>query len=70
MKILMNGQERDVAQGIFLQELIGQLEQELSLSSGQFVVAVDESLVAAQNYAQHQLKANSRIEILSAMVGG
>jgi len=66
MKIWVNGEERDVADGQSVTELLE------SLGNGQRRIAVEINLeiVPRSAYLSHSLQAGDRVEIVQAIGGG
>jgi len=66
MKIWVNGEERDIADGLSVTELVEML------GHGQRRIAVEINLeiVPRSSYSSHTLQADDRIEIVQAIGGG
>jgi len=64
--IVLNGEPRDVAAGLHVQELIA----ELALSKQALAVAINREVVPRQQWAQRQLQAQDRVDIVRAIGGG
>ena len=66
MKIVVNGEERDVAEGITLAELLA------TLGAGPtgIAVACNDRVVRRSVYEQHRINQDDRVEIIKAVAGG
>jgi sulfur carrier protein len=66
VQITVNGQPREVADGL----TIAQLLDELALATKYFAVEVNLQLVPRQQHAQHRLVEGDRLEIVTLVGGG
>ena len=66
MEIFVNGQLRQVAQGM----TVAQLVEQLDLKSKYVAVEVNLQLVPRQKHAEHDLAHGDRLEIVSLVGGG
>jgi thiamine biosynthesis protein ThiS len=66
MHILVNGEQRDVADDATLAELIATLD----LADRRFAVEINETLIPRSAHAGHALRADDRVEIVQAIGGG
>lgn len=66
MRILLNGEQRQVASDCTLADLLTTLE----LRDKRFAVEINEELVPRSEHAAHALKADDRVEIVQAIGGG
>ena len=66
MTITVNGEARDVGDGVTVAELVAQFE----LTPERVAVEVNERLVRRASYAQTRLAAGDRIEIVTLVGGG
>ena len=66
MKIICNGKEQDVAQGITLAELIRNLE----LNPDTVVAECDGTIVRREEYDAYVLPENGRLELIRFVGGG
>lgn len=66
MHILLNGEERELADGLTVASLIGQL----GFAGRRIAVEVNENIVPRSAHAQTILQAGDRVEIVHAIGGG
>ena len=66
MQIVVNDQPRDVAPGITVEQLLG----ELQLVSQHVAVEINLDLVPRARHAEHRLEEGDRLEIVSLVGGG
>ncbi len=66
MRISVNGQSREVAQGISLASLLTELE----LTARQVAVEVNMDLVPRTRHAEHTLKEGDQLEVVTLVGGG
>jgi sulfur carrier protein len=66
MEIYLNGEPRQVADGINAAQLI----EELALAGRRVAVEVNHEIVPRSDYAQHRLRPGDRIEVVRAIGGG
>lgn len=66
MKIVVNGEERDVVDGILLSVLI----EELGISCARAAVERNREIVPPERYGETELQQGDRLEIVSFVGGG
>lgn len=66
MHILLNGEERELADGLTVASLI----EQLGFAGRRIAVEVNENIVPRSAYAQTILQAGDRVEIVHAIGGG
>jgi len=66
MIIELNGEQRDVAEGQHLQELMAALE----LQNQALAVAINREIVPRQAWPQRVLRSQDRVDIVRAIGGG
>lgn len=66
MEIYLNGEPRQVADGINAAQLI----EDLALAGRRVAVEVNREIVPRSDYAQHRLRPGDRIEVVRAIGGG
>ena len=66
MRILLNGEQRDIPDHLKMADLIELLE----LADQRVAVEVNEALVPRSSFEQHQLNPNDQVEIIHAVGGG
>jgi sulfur carrier protein len=66
MQILVNGEPTDIPDAMRLSELISQL----GLGERRLAVEVNRELVPRSRFAEHELKAGDRVEVIHAVGGG
>lgn len=66
MRVYINSEEQQVADGVNMAALIEQLE----LGDQRIAVEVNETLVPRSTFDHHQLQPDDRIEIVRAIGGG
>jgi sulfur carrier protein len=66
MKIQINGEAKDVADGA----TVSQLLEELQIRPGRVVVELNRDIVPRDNFAATQLKAGDSLEIVHFVGGG
>ena len=66
MKIEVNGEAREVRDGLSLAELIATL----ALEGSRYAVEVNEELIPRSEHADCVLKENDRVEVVQAIGGG
>lgn len=64
--IWLNGEKKEIAENIILNEFI----QMLAYPSGTYAVAVNETFVPRSEYIKKTLQAGDRVEIVMPMQGG
>ncbi len=68
MKIILNGNEKDVNDGANLLDLLSQ--SKISNDKQGVAVAINEDVISREEWKQIKLKQNDRIEIIQAVQGG
>lgn len=68
MKIILNGNEKDVNNGTNLLDLLSQ--SKISNDKQGVAVAINEDVISREEWKQIKLKQNDRIEIIQAVQGG
>lgn len=66
MEITVNGEPREVPDGVTAAELIAQLE----LTGRRVAMEVNREIVPRGRYAEHRLRPGDRVEIVHAIGGG
>ncbi|WP_457639148.1 sulfur carrier protein ThiS [Persephonella sp.] len=66
MKIILNGEEREVKEGITISQLI----QELGIKAPNYAVAVGMEVIPKSEYSTYSLKEGDRVEIVTFVGGG
>jgi len=66
MKIIVNGEERDVMDGVLLSNLI----EELGISCARVAVERNRSIVPPELFGKTELEEGDRLEIISFVGGG
>lgn len=66
MHIILNGDEKEVSEGLTAAGLIN----ELGLKDQRIAFEVNEELVARSSLARHVLRVGDRVEIIQAIGGG
>jgi sulfur carrier protein len=66
LRLLVNGEPRDVPAGCTVEQLV----ESLGLNRGRIAVAVNRDVVPRSRFGAHPLAAGDRIEILEAVGGG
>ena len=66
MHIQLNGQDREVADGATLAQLLATL----ALPNRRYAVEVNETLIPRSEHATHPLRADDRVEVVQAIGGG
>ena len=66
MKIILNGEEKEVADDLDLAGLIADLQ----LAGSRYAVEVNETLVPRSEHAGHRLQPGDRVEVVQAIGGG
>ncbi len=66
MQILVNGEPTNVSDAMRMSELIKQL----GLGERRLAVEVNQELVPRSHFAEHELRAGDRVEIIHAVGGG
>jgi sulfur carrier protein len=68
VKIILNGNEKDVNDGANLLDLL--LQSKISNDKQGVAVAINEDVISRKEWKQIKLKQNDRIEIIQAVQGG
>ncbi|MBK3332813.1 sulfur carrier protein ThiS [Persephonella atlantica] len=66
MKIVLNGEEKEVKENITIQELI----KELGIKAPNYAVAVGMEVIPKSEYQTYRLKEGDRVEIVTFVGGG
>ncbi len=66
MQIIVNGTQREVAEGTSTKQLL----EDLELQEARVAVEVNREIVPRGALAQHRLQAGDRVEIVRAIGGG
>ncbi len=66
MQIIVNGTQREVAEGTSTKQLL----EDLELQEARVAVEVNREIVPRSALAQHRLQAGDRVEIVRAIGGG
>ena len=66
MQITLNGEPREVADGLKMSELV----EELALAGQRFAVEVNAELVPRSRFGEHRLSPNDKVEVIQAVGGG
>lgn len=66
MKALVNGEQRELTEGMTVTRLL----EELKLERNGIAVAVNEELVRGATFGEHRLREGDVVEIISAVAGG
>ena len=66
LRLLVNGEPREVPAGCTIEQLV----RALGLKRGRIAVAVNRDVVPRSRFGAHSLAAGDRIEILEAVGGG
>jgi len=66
MKIRVNGEEREIADGLNVTRLL----EELQISPGRVVVELNRNIVSRETHASTQLKEGDTLEIVHFVGGG
>jgi len=66
MKVRVNGEEREIADGLNLARLL----EELQIRPGRVVVELNRSIVSRETHASTQLKEGDTLEIVHFVGGG
>jgi sulfur carrier protein len=68
MRVLLNGETAELAEGATVQAAVDSLE--LPASGRGLAVAVDAEVVPRTEWNQHELQEGARVEVLRAIQGG
>jgi len=66
MKIYVNGEEREVAEGCTAAQLV----EELGLTGKRLAMEVNREIVPRSEYEKHRFSAGDRVEVVHAIGGG
>ena len=66
MKILLNGKEITVEEGINIEQLLAKMQ----LSQKRLAVEINETIIPASSHSRHKIKAQDKVEIVQAIGGG
>ena len=66
MKIILNGESKEVSEGLSIADLL----QEMKTESSYFAVALNREFISKKNYHSTSLKMNDELEVVSPHPGG
>lgn len=66
MQILLNGDKKEISEGLTAERLL----VELGMKDQRLAVEVNQELVVRSSFAKHVLRAGDRVEIIQAIGGG
>ena len=66
MKILVNGKEITVEDGINIEQLLDKMQ----LSHKRLAVEINQTIIPASSHSKHIIKAQDKVEIVQAIGGG
>lgn len=66
MQIIVNGEQRDVAEGLTAAQLV----EEMEITGKRIAMEVNLEIVPRSTYADHAFNAGDKIEIVHAVGGG
>jgi len=66
MQIIINGEAREVTEGLTAAQLV----EQLALSGRRLAMEINREILPRSQYAQHRLQAGDKIEIVQAIGGG
>lgn len=66
MKILVNGEERSLADDYTLAHLV----EEMGLSQRRIAVEINQQIIPRSGYADYSLQSGDRVEVVTAIGGG
>ena len=66
MQIIVNGEQRDVIEGLTAEQLVTDME----ITGKRIAMEVNLEIVPRSSYAEHVFQANDKIEIVHAVGGG
>ncbi|MCW9015057.1 MAG: sulfur carrier protein ThiS [Gammaproteobacteria bacterium] len=66
MLVSLNGEQKELAEGIKLSELIDMLD----LSHRRLAIEINQEIVPKSQHAKYEIKPNDKIEIVHAIGGG
>lgn len=66
MKIILNGEEKEIKEGTTIKELI----QELGIKAPNYAVAVGMDVIPKSEYETYRLKEGDKVEIVTFVGGG
>ena len=66
MKIQLNGESREIADGMMLSELLAELE----MTQQRIAVEINLDIIPRSQHAETQLQADDKVELVRAIGGG
>ena len=66
MKIIVNGEQREISEGMTAAELVKDME----ITAKRIAMEVNLDIVPRSQYAEHKFKAGDKVEIVHAVGGG
>ena len=66
MKIVVNGEQRDVSEGLTAEQLVA----EMDITGKRIAMEVNLEIVPRSTYAEHIFNAGDKVEIVHAVGGG
>ena len=66
MQIIVNGEQRDVSEGLTAEQLVA----EMDITGKRIAMEVNLEIVPRSTYAEHIFKAGDKVEIVHAVGGG
>jgi sulfur carrier protein len=69
MRVQVNGEPRELAEGLTIAELVAEEASEVANGRG-VAVAVDAQVIPRGDWAKTRLREGQRVELLAAMQGG
>lgn len=66
MQIIVNGEQRDVSEGLTAAQLVDEME----ITGKRIAMEVNLDIVPRSSYAEHIFKAGDKVEIVHAVGGG
>ncbi|HFD32529.1 MAG TPA: sulfur carrier protein ThiS [Gammaproteobacteria bacterium] len=66
MQIIVNGEQRDVSEGITAEQLVTEME----ITGKRIAMEVNLEIVPRSSYPEHILKSGDKVEIVHAVGGG
>ena len=66
MQIIVNGEQRDVADGLTAAQLV----EDMDITGKRIAMEVNLEIVPRSTYAEHTFKADDKVEIVHAVGGG
>ncbi len=66
MQIVINGERREIPDGLRMEALV----QQLGLAGQRIAIEVNQELVPRSRFAEHVLRPGDRVEVIQAVGGG